>query len=50
MTAAAYGRTAFYKDLEPGKSVEGADSVGREAAEEEITASVKRLANAGEAV
>jgi inorganic pyrophosphatase len=38
-----------YKDLEPGKSVEGADWVGREAAEEEITASVKRLANAGQA-
>ncbi|MDN3260917.1 inorganic diphosphatase [Streptomyces sp. CSDS2] len=34
-----------YKDLEPGKSVQGADWVGREAAEEEITASVKRLAN-----
>ncbi|MEV6838832.1 inorganic diphosphatase [Streptomyces sp. NPDC051133] len=34
-----------YKDLEPGKSVEGADWVGRAAAEEEVTAAVKRLAN-----
>ena len=31
-----------YKDLEPGKSVEGAEWVGREAAEAEITASLKR--------
>jgi inorganic pyrophosphatase len=31
-----------YKDLEPGKSVEGATWVGREAAEEEITASRRR--------
>lgn len=32
-----------YKDLEPGKSVEGADWVGRAEAEEEIKASYKRL-------
>ena len=31
-----------YKDLEPGKSVEGAEWVGREAAEEEILASQQR--------
>ena len=31
-----------YKDLEPGKSVEGADWVGREEAEAEITASRQR--------
>jgi inorganic pyrophosphatase len=31
-----------YKDLEPGKSVEGAEWVGREAAEEEIVASLAR--------
>jgi len=31
-----------YKDLEPGKSVEGAEWVGREAAEEEIRASIER--------
>ena len=31
-----------YKDLEPGKSVEGAEWVGREAAEAEITASMQR--------
>jgi inorganic pyrophosphatase len=31
-----------YKDLEPGKSVEGAEWVGREEAEAEITASIKR--------
>ncbi len=31
-----------YKDLEPGKSVEGADWVGREAAEAEIVASRQR--------
>ena len=31
-----------YKDLEPGKSVEGAEWVGREAAEEEIIASIER--------
>ena len=31
-----------YKDLEPGKSVEGAEWVGREAAEEEILASLER--------
>ncbi|MFP5335316.1 MAG: inorganic diphosphatase [Actinomycetes bacterium] len=36
-----------YKDLEPGKSVEGAHWVGREAAEEEIRASVARLRDAG---
>ena len=32
-----------YKELEPGKSVEGAMWVGRAAAEEEIEASRKRL-------
>jgi len=32
-----------YKDLEPGKSVEGASWVGRSAAEKEITASRERL-------
>ena len=31
-----------YKDLEPGKSVEGAHWVGREEAEEEILASIQR--------
>ena len=31
-----------YKDLEPGKSVEGAEWVGREEAEAEITASIAR--------
>ena len=31
-----------YKDLEPGKSVEGAEWVGREAAEAEILASIER--------
>jgi inorganic pyrophosphatase len=31
-----------YKDLEPGKSVEGAEWVGREAAEQEIQASLER--------
>jgi inorganic pyrophosphatase len=31
-----------YKDLEPGKSVEGAEWVGREAAEAEILASLER--------
>jgi inorganic pyrophosphatase len=31
-----------YKDLEPGKSVEGAEWVGREAAEDEIVASLQR--------
>jgi inorganic pyrophosphatase len=36
-----------YKDLEPGKSVEGAHWVGRDAAEEEIHNSVKRLADNG---
>ena len=37
-----------YKDLEPGKSVEGAHWVGREAAEEEIARSFQRLKDAGE--
>jgi inorganic pyrophosphatase len=37
-----------YKDLEPGKSVEGANWVGRTDAEAEIEASFKRLADAGE--
>ena len=36
-----------YKDLEPGKSVEGAHWTGREAAEAEIEASRKRLAEHG---
>jgi inorganic pyrophosphatase len=31
-----------YKDLEPGKSVEGAEWVGRQAAEDEINASLER--------
>ena len=35
-----------YKDLEPGKSVEGATWVGRVEAEAEILASVERLKNA----
>ncbi|MEU3494692.1 inorganic diphosphatase [Kitasatospora cineracea] len=36
-----------YKDLEPGKSVQGADWVGRAEAEAEITASIKRLEEQG---
>ncbi|MBC3760458.1 inorganic diphosphatase [Quadrisphaera sp. RL12-1S] len=36
-----------YKDLEPGKSVEGAHWVGRAEAEAEIDASVQRLADHG---
>jgi inorganic pyrophosphatase len=36
-----------YKDLEPGKSVEGADWVGREAAEAEIAASFERATSTG---
>lgn len=36
-----------YKDLEPGKSVEGANWVGRAEAEAEVTASIKRLAEQG---
>jgi inorganic pyrophosphatase len=32
-----------YKDLEPGKSVEGAEWVGRTEAEEEVVASFKRF-------
>jgi inorganic pyrophosphatase len=36
-----------YKDLEPGKSVEGASWVGRHEAEQEIIASVKRAEEAG---
>jgi inorganic pyrophosphatase len=36
-----------YKDLEPGKSVEGATWVGRAAAEAEITASRERYAQSG---
>ncbi|WP_326688815.1 MULTISPECIES: inorganic diphosphatase [unclassified Streptomyces] len=36
-----------YKDLEPGKSVEGANWVGRAEAEAEVEASVKRLAAEG---
>ena len=36
-----------YKDLEPGKSVEGAHWVGRESAEEEIQASYDRAKEAG---
>ena len=38
-----------YKDLEPGKSVEGAHWVGRVEAEEEIVNSIKRLADSGHA-
>ena len=34
-----------YKDLEPGKSVEGAEWVGREQAEAEILASIERAKN-----
>ena len=37
-----------YKDLEPGKSVEGATWAGRAEAEAEILASRKRLADSGE--
>jgi inorganic pyrophosphatase len=37
-----------YKDLEPGKSVEGAHWTGREGAEAEIIASRKRLADLGD--
>nr|WP_325048172.1 inorganic diphosphatase [Jiangella anatolica] len=37
----------IYKDLEPGKSVEGATWVDRAAAEEEIQASRQRLIDAG---
>jgi inorganic pyrophosphatase len=33
----------IYKDLEPGKSVEGANWVGRDAAEAEILASIERF-------
>ena len=36
-----------YKDLEPGKSVEGATWVGREDAEAEILLSRQRLVDAG---
>jgi inorganic pyrophosphatase len=36
-----------YKDLEPGKSVEGADWVGRDAAEQEVQASFARLRESG---
>ncbi|MFJ8045024.1 inorganic diphosphatase [Kitasatospora sp. NPDC096147] len=36
-----------YKDLEPGKSVQGADWVGRTEAEAEINASVKRFEENG---
>jgi inorganic pyrophosphatase len=36
-----------YKDLEPGKSVEGATWVGREAAEAEVAASRQRLKDHG---
>ena len=36
-----------YKDLEPGKSVEGAHWVGREAAEAEIVRSYQRFKDAG---
>ncbi|MET7639674.1 inorganic diphosphatase [Streptomyces sp. NPDC005438] len=36
-----------YKDLEPGKSVEGADWVGRVDAEAEVEASIKRLEASG---
>jgi inorganic pyrophosphatase len=36
-----------YKDLEPGKSVEGAEWVGRAEAEAEIKASIVRAQEAG---
>ena len=36
-----------YKDLEPGKSVEGAAWVGRAEAEAEVEASIKRLESSG---
>jgi inorganic pyrophosphatase len=36
-----------YKDLEPGKSVEGADWVGRDEAEREVQASFARLRESG---
>ncbi len=36
-----------YKDLEPGKSVEGANWVGRAEAEAEVEASIKRLEASG---
>ena len=39
-----------YKDLEPGKSVEGANWVGRKEAEEEVLASRKRLRDNPQAV
>lgn len=38
-----------YKELEPGKSVKGSDWVGREAAEAEVHASIKRLADSARA-
>ncbi|TNC33131.1 inorganic diphosphatase [Mumia zhuanghuii] len=37
-----------YKDLEPGKSVEGAEWVGRREAETEVDASFKRVSEQGE--
>lgn len=37
-----------YKDLEPGKSVEGAEWVGRDAADAEVQASVLRAGSASE--
>jgi inorganic pyrophosphatase len=37
-----------YKDLEPGKSVEGATWVGRDEAETEIAASQQRLIDSGQ--
>jgi inorganic pyrophosphatase len=42
-----HGHFEVYKDLDPGKSVEGAHWVGRQEAEEEITNSIKRLAESG---
>jgi inorganic pyrophosphatase len=36
-----------YKDLEPGKEVQGADWVGRAEAEAEVERSIKRLADSG---
>jgi inorganic pyrophosphatase len=36
-----------YKELEPGKSVEGANWVGRDEAEKEVTASFERAATEG---
>jgi inorganic pyrophosphatase len=39
-----------YKDLEPGKSVEGAEWVGRTEAEAEVVASFQRVKDSGHAM